>query len=1374
MNLLKYAMGLVVAVALTACGGGGGSGGTPSSGTGSTTSSTTSSGTTTTTTAAATALFTSAPDSLTLTNGATSPSYNISGGVAPYTVNTDMPALLSVSVNGSVFTVVATSGVDGAGSVVVTDAAGTKKTFVVTVPKPTALYINMPSSFALSIGTTNFITVSGGVPLTGASPYVVNNNNSMVVQTILSGSTLSVRGLSAGTASVAISDSKGSFQLITITVPTPSALYSDAPASLTLISGTGNTYTIFGGVPLSGSYGINNSDTTVTSASITGSTLIIKGLSAGVAALTINDAVGASTTITVTVPAPGALISTAPSSLTLAIGQSSAVYAISGAVPNATAPSYNAVSTNTALVTTSLNATGTQLTINAVSGTNGGTANVIVSDSKGATLTIAVTVPAPVALFTTAPSTLAISAGGSARNFAIFGGTAPYSVVNSNPTVASGAIPLGTSLLNITGAATGSTSIIVSDFKGATVTIAVVVTSPGPLLTSAASSVTIAKDLSDTFTVNGGSPGYSVSSSNNAVAIGTIVSGVNVKIEAKSAGTATIVVSDSLGNTVSIAVTVPAPGVLYTTAPGTLNITKSANPFSYAIVGGYPIYSASSSDPGVVSASVSVDGLGRSTLNISAVNGGVASVVVTDSQSQKVTIQVNVGSSTALFSNASKTGTINLIIGQPYTYIVNGGTILESGGGASYWVTNTNASVVSASFVGPVLTVTGLVSGTATVHVTDAVGAILDINFTVGSGSSGGGTSTSYPTLTPALQTSAFVATSSIDATSYTLLKVTLKDPSNAAIPNQVISVAADLTKLSFPEGSAALTDVNGIATIKIARANLLATGAGALTVTYDYKPGMIAAYSGGGIPPSTANVVTTYVGYQVTTANITLTNLDVGALATMKAYGTQQVTVIANVNGSPATSTPVTVSFTATCGQVSPTTASTDSVGKVLVTYSATDATGITPSTLGCSGKAVQITASTSGAAAVSQSLAVTAAPATSMSFVSASPTRIYLANSGGVTQSMLTFQLLNQSGEGIAGQDVQLTLKSLNGGTPKAAFDTLGGIAPVVLTTDNKGKVSQAVYSGSIPTNVIVNAALVSVPSIQSDSSVLAIASGRPVQSRLSLALEKFAIEGFQVDGTTTNVTLNLSDRQGNPVPDGTVVNFVTEGGVMIPPSCTTGTVAGNSTCSVTIRSQGTRPANGLITILAYVAGEEDFTDSNGNNVYDCGEPFADLGIAYRDNSMVSAVVPPYSAANVGSTVPRNAEPSACGFTSVTPNATTPDGVWGAADVRKQAVIVFATSGAVITQSFMTSTSLTFTVADGNINSMPTGSVITVGSVDNSPLNNLACTVVSGGSTAVPNTLSPLMVTAYYSGCVAGDLITVSVASPLGTVTSAGYTVP
>ena len=1373
MRFLTHLLTLLIVAVLTACGGGGGEPGTPNGSTGAGTGTD--------------ALFTTAPSSITLSAGTTTiPAYGIGGGIAPYSASSDHPSLVTPSVSGSNLTITTAAGVSGSAAIVVKDSKGTSVSITVTVATGPTLFTNAPSSFSLSIGAANFITVSGGVPLSGAASYFVNNSSPQVVDTTVTGSTLVVRGLSSGTASIAVSDAKGSVVVLTVTVPVVSALYSDAPSALTLASGTGNVFTVYGGTPFVGQsykYRVNNPNPAVANAVITNSSLTVNGVSAGTTQLIISDSNGGTMAITVTVPAPGALFTTAPATLNLVQGASQS-YAISGGVTT-----YAAVSSNPALV--SALAAGSTLTITATPGTNGGNATVTLSDTAGSQIAVAVTVPAPVALFTTAPANLAIAVSPTATNFAIFGGTSPYAVTNLNSNIASGAITGGGTTLAVVGSAPGNTSIIVSDAKGASATIVVTVASPGPLFTSGQAAVTIAAGSSDTFSINGGVPAYSVSSSNTAVATATYLPGVSpgVRIDALAPGNATIQVTDSVNGSVNIAVTVPAPGVLFTSAPATLNI-ETAGAFAFNISGGYPAYTVASSKPNWVTASVTGSALSISAANGAALtNGGTATVTVKDSQNQSVSITVNVGTPKNLFTNApvqacasASSGCVVVAVSSTYQYLVGGGTAFSDG---SYSVSSSNPGVVTASFVGPVMTVvSGGGVGTGTIEVTDAIGAKLNIPFVVGTASSGGSSSPVYPSLTTVLKTTLGVTTSSIDATSYTLLKATLLDPSGVAIPNQVISVTGDPTKIIFPDGNAALTDGTGVATIKVARASLLATGAAAMTVTYDYKPGMIASYSFGAVPPSSASTITSYIGYQVTTANIALTCLNAGitgdpivggcytSVSGLAAYGTRKLTVPVTINSIAATATPVTVTFAASCGQVIPATATTDSTGKVLVTYSATDAAGV-PSTRGCSGTSVLLTATTSGATAVQQTLNVTAAPATSMSFVSASPTRIYLANSGGVTQSALTFQLVDAAGNGISGQSVKLSMRSLNGGLPKAAFDTGGSIADVTLTTDSLGKVAQPVYAGSVPTNVIVNASLVAIPTINIDSSVLAVASGRPVQSRLSLAVENGAIEGYNVDGTTTNVTLSMSDRNGNPVPDGTVVNFVTEGGVMIPPTCTTGTTPGDSRCAVTIRSQGTRPLNGLVTILAYTPGEEDFVDNDGDNLFTCGvDTYTDLGIAYRSDSMTSnGVIPAYVAGNF--TVPRSGDSGTCGPAGITPTTGAGDGVWGAADVSKQAVIVFATSGAVISNVVVNSTSIGFTVADGNGNSMPTGTGIAVTVRDNTPDLSI-CAINSGGNQTVVNSLVPLATSASYVYCASGDLVNVTVTSPLGTVTSLSIAIP
>jgi hypothetical protein len=94
-----------------------------------------------------------------------------------------------------------------------------------------------------------------------------------------------------------------------------------------------------------------------------------------------------------------------------------------------------------------------------------------------------------------------------------------------------------------------------------------------------------------------------------------------------------------------------------------------------------------------------------------------------------------------------------------------------------------------------------------------------------------------------------------------------------------------------------------------------------------------------------------------------------------------------------------------------------------------------------------------------------------------------------------------------------------------------------------------------------------------------------------------------------------VTLADRQGNFVPDGTVVNFTSGLNLVVTPTCTTS----NSRCTITASSAVTNPFQGyqLVTILAYTDGEEQFVDNNSNNKYDAGELFTDLGRPFRDNN-------------------------------------------------------------------------------------------------------------------------------------------------------------
>jgi hypothetical protein len=649
------------------------------------------------------------------------------------------------------------------------------------------------------------------------------------------------------------------------------------------------------------------------------------------------------------------------------------------------------------------------------------------------------------------------------------------------------------------------------------------------------------------------------------------------------------------------------------------------------------------------------------------------------------------------------------------------------------------------------------------------------------------------PPLQLELRDASNALTTTIASAGFTSLKATLKFPDGTPVAQKRIDITGDLTKVSFPEGSSQITDSSGVASIKVTRASATVGGAGTLTGAATISG---ASTSGNLVSTVVTGVVDYSVGAVSGAATLTLDTLDVGG-ATLPAYGTRQISVRAMLGTSVAPS--VQVSFSSNCGQITPATASTNASGIATASFTATDVSGTAPSTLGCGDKIVDISASAVGATAVSKSISVLAAPATNLSYVvpvDATKSRIYLANSGGPIQTTVEFLLINARGEALPGQAVKLSLKTLNGGIPKATFGTVENTAPITVPTDSFGKVSVSVFSGTVPTNVLVNAALVSNPLIQTDSSVVVIASGRPAQARVSLSQGKTAIRGFNHDGETTTITMSLADRQGNPVPDGTAVNFVTEGGVMIPPTCVTGGVPGDSQCTVNIRSQNPRPGDGLVSILAYAAGEENFVDANFNNVFDCGESFTDLVTAYRDDTATSSGV--FNTFITGEfSVPRSASPSACA-TGTAPSPTSGDGVWGAADVRGQLLVVFSTDDFdVLSPTWTTAmdsnwdvpvavraaSNLKLTMADKNENSIPTGSTISVVALDTTTTTPSkgagndkvvgTCSVTGQSNDAVPNRLSPLTLDIYLKDCIAGDQIKVTVTTP-GVTKSVFFTVP
>ena len=120
--------------------------------------------------------------------------------------------------------------------------------------------------------------------------------------------------------------------------------------------------------------------------------------------------------------------------------------------------------------------------------------------------------------------------------------------------------------------------------------------------------------------------------------------------------------------------------------------------------------------------------------------------------------------------------------------------------------------------------------------------------------------------------------------------------------------------------------------------------------------------------------------------------------------------------------------------------------------------------------------------------------------------------------------------------------------------------------------------------------------------------------------------------------------------------------------------------------------------------------------------------------------------------------------------------DGVWGAADVRRQATVVFATGTAKVVGTATTG-GISLVISDNNpnnTNSVPTGSIVSAAAIDRTSANNLSCSIVGETSVNILNTLEATFTGFLFKDCAATDAVTIKVTTPLGTVTSTTFAIP
>lgn len=579
----------------------------------------------------------------------------------------------------------------------------------------------------------------------------------------------------------------------------------------------------------------------------------------------------------------------------------------------------------------------------------------------------------------------------------------------------------------------------------------------------------------------------------------------------------------------------------------------------------------------------------------------------------------------------------------------------------------------------------------------------------------GGGSPGAVPGVTPVSPTLGLTLTdavgnnlsnNAINGSATFFARALVRDRNNAPIPRQLVTFSTD-AGLAVLTPTTALTDDSGVARVQIAP---VAAGAASLMAVAQVGTAAIEGR----------------IAFQTTPTRTTLSDLS-AAQPTLNTLQSTDVSVQVRVNNIPAIASEVNVAFTASCGTFSPATAATATGGLARTTY--------TPTT-NCSGP-VTLTASAPNAIAVTSTVTIAASIPAALRFVGVSEPLIVVSSaSSGATTSLVSFRVVDGGGLGIRGQNVTLNLdvRSIQSGV-RFVVNGVSTSDPQTATSDADGLVLTVVRSGTVPTPVVVTATLAGNSAVRASSSGLAVTTGRAAQDRISLAASSLAIEAASgsgtTDGVTSTLTMRIADRLGNPVPNGTSINFVSSAGRVESANGTPGSggvsgacVTSNSQCTVTFITQAQRPVNGLVTILGFLDGEEQFTDTNGDNAWNPGETFGDRGRIYLDLNANGIYEP--SDQLIADTAPGI---SSCNGTTTTV-ANTCDGTWsGNTRVSTSVRVSWSSSQSVITFGTFADNNLPATVADNRGNSMPVASAIAV----------VGCAGATVSPTAVPNSIIP-----------------------------------
>lgn len=602
-------------------------------------------------------------------------------------------------------------------------------------------------------------------------------------------------------------------------------------------------------------------------------------------------------------------------------------------------------------------------------------------------------------------------------------------------------------------------------------------------------------------------------------------------------------------------------------------------------------------------------------------------------------------------------------------------------------------------------------------------------------GSSNGGSSTSSVNISSITLNNANGQATSIISSSGATAIVKITNASGIGISGAIVNFSGENMTFSTTNGSV-ITNADGEASIGVLPTDSTMTGAYSLSASVT----------------ESSITATASKNISFTKTNIQINDL-ISASTNLESGGSTLISLITKDSDGNYQNDQV-VNFTTTCGSFNNTSVVSASEGNVSTTYYAYDSAGVL-----CSGnQTITATPATTTVNAKTASLNITAAIATSIVYTTSSEVSLAVAGSGSSSTGQIEFTVYS-NGTALPNQNVTLSLEK----APSSfSFITSGNTSNTIVKSDSEGKIRVNLYPGNIPGPVEIKASLSNGFSALSKN--VTITTGRATQNSFSLSMTKNSLQN-DVDGDTTTIVARLADRNGNSIPNGTVINFVTEAG-KVGGSCSTT----DGECSVTLRTQNPRSADGRVTVLAYVEGDKSFTDVNGDNVYTVGVDTLthNIGSFFRDDNENNIYdIGEFKYDRVSTGTAQTCTASSFGQ----PNIANSCDNQLSAILRQQVLVYFASSTAVFYQPNASGSFLTFNLY-GNSNlttPMPSGTTVAVTVTDGTESNNKACVAeLSSGSSPVADVVSSTYYAYKLTNCAVGDSFKISTTAPNGKVSN------